>query len=342
MILRLTLPERLLRLAHYLPLPVMDAFGGVLFGRVLAIAVRRGLFEALADGPLGSDGLASRTGFHAEAAGLVADASVEAGYLKKRGGLYALTGEGRKWLLKESPHSLVHLILYFETLHERWRLVEKALDHGKPARVYYDGFSESDWRGYALGMRDLARLVIPLVMPKIRPGRAATLLVDAGGSHGLYAIECCRRHTGLSAVIMDFAPALNVARECIRDAAMEERVRVQEGDILRDPVPSPADCIFLFNVIHGFNAEQNRGLIARTLAALRPGGKLFILDQLKGDRGSSGLGRFVPLMVGLNLLSESGGTAYRHEQVEEWCAAASSTRLHRLRLPGLTLVEAVR
>ncbi len=342
MIIRLTLPERLLRRAHLLPLPVMDAFGGVLFGRVLAIAVRRGLFEALAEGPRGCDALARETGLHAEAAALVADASVEAGYLVKRGGGYALSPEGRKWLLKDSPHSLVFLIRYFETLHERWRNVEAAMVDGKPAKVYYEGFSTEDWRVYALAMRDLARLVLPVVMPNIRLRSDASLLVDVGGSHGLYAIESCRRHPGLNAVVMDFGPALQVAGEFVRGAAMEKRIRLLEGDILHTPIPSPADCVLLFNVIHGLTGEQNRDLIARALGALRPGGKLFILDQLKSERGGSGLGRFVPLMVGLNLLSESGGTAYHPDQVREWCASASSQRRHRLRLPGLTLVVAVR
>lgn len=339
MIIRLTLPERLLRRAHLLPLPVMDAFGSVLFGRVLAIAVRRGLFEALAEGPLGPDALAERTGMDAGATALVADAAVEAGYLERRRGRYALSPEGRQWLLKDSPRSLVSLIRYFETLHERWRTVETSMVHGRPANIYYEAFAAGDWRVYVLAMRDLARLVLPVVMPKLRLRGGAALLVDVGGSHGLYAIECCRRYPGLNAVVMDFGPALTVAGEFVREAAMEERIRLLEGDVLHTPLPSPADCVLLFNVIHGFTGEQNRALVGRALAALRPGGKLFILDQLQDDGEGSGLGRFVPLMVGLNLVNETGGTAHRPESVREWCASASSTRLHRLRLPGLTLVE---
>ncbi len=48
MILKFTLLERLLHRLYILPTPIMDAFGGVIFGRVLTIAVRRGLFEAVA------------------------------------------------------------------------------------------------------------------------------------------------------------------------------------------------------------------------------------------------------------------------------------------------------
>ena len=51
MILRLTLLERALHRMHLLPVPVMDAFAGVLFGRLLCIGVRRGIIEAAAGAP---------------------------------------------------------------------------------------------------------------------------------------------------------------------------------------------------------------------------------------------------------------------------------------------------
>jgi SAM-dependent methyltransferase len=342
MIIRLTPFEHVLRRAHLLPLPVVDAFGGVLFGRALAIAVRRGLFEALSAGPLNAPALAERTGLHPEAVALVAGAAAEAGYLTSHNGLFTLSTEGRKWLLKDSPNSLVFLIRYFETLHARWGDLERAMDRGKPARIYYEGFSDEDWRVYVLAMRDLARLVIPLVMRKVRIGKGASLLLDLGGSHGLYAAACCRKSPGLSAVVMDFEPAARVGQEVIREEGLEERVRFLPGDILRSPLPSHTDAILLFNIIHGFDEQQNRALIARALEALRPGGLLFILDQLKDGGGRSGVGRFVPLMVGLNLLSESGGTAYEYPQIKEWCHAASRVSQHSLRLPGLSLIEAVR
>jgi hypothetical protein len=47
---------------HLLPIPVMDAFASVLFGRALAIAVRRGMFEAIAGQPRGLEEIALQTG----------------------------------------------------------------------------------------------------------------------------------------------------------------------------------------------------------------------------------------------------------------------------------------
>ena len=76
-----------------------------------------------------------------------------------------------------------------------------------------------------------------------------------------------------------------------------------------------------------------------SLEALRPGGKLLVLDQMR-DEGpsSSSLARFIPLMVGLNLLNEIGGTAYSIAEVKSWCEG-HNVRQVKVRLPGVALVE---
>jgi hypothetical protein len=98
--------------------------------------------------------------------------------------------------------------------------------------------------------------------------------------------------------------------------------------------------VFLFNIVHGFDEDSNRNLIARASGALRDGGRLFILDQVTGTGHTSLLSRFMPLMVGLNLLNEIGGSAYSVDQIREWCRDASAFRVMPLRFPGVTLIEA--
>jgi len=339
MILRLTLLEHILHRLHILPTPIMDAFAEVLFGRALVIAVRRGLFDALASGPMSTEQIASLVRLHPRAFHLLLESCVVAGYISHRKGAYHLAAEGRKWLCKDSPDSLVNLIAYFETLHARWAHLETSLERGAPPRPYYEGFNENDWHIYALGMRDLARLLLPHVIKKITPGNEARNLLDIGGSHGLYAIECCRRSPGLHATIMDFAPALAHASRYAQEAEVAGRVELHAGNFLIDPVPSGQDVVFMFNIIHGLSEAENRALVGRALAALRPGGKLFILDQMRDDNASSSaVARFIPLMVGLNLLNEIGGTAYALEEVKSWCGGRRVNQV-KLRLPGVALME---
>ena len=270
---------------------------------------------------------------------LILDAYTSTGYLKRIGGKYTLTAEARRWLLPSSPQYLGNLIGYFESLYSRWGNLEYAVDHGSPVRPYYEAFGEQDWKLYVGGMRDLARILIPEVFRVLKLPGSPQRLLDIGGSHGVYAVECCLRYPRLQATIMDFAPALLHATPFIREAGLVQRVTLVAGDILATDFPGDQDCVLLFNVIHGFNEENNRILLQRSLKALRPGGALFILDQFASLKPQSGLGRFIPLMVGLNLVNEIGGRIYSYEEVRSWCSEASSVKYRRLRVPGVALIE---
>ncbi len=341
MTIQLSFLERLLHRFHLLPTPIMDSFGGIIFGRVLTIAVRRGLFEALATGGRTVMQLADATGLNENAIRLMADSFVAGGYLTRSEDVYILSGEGKKWLIKSSPAYIGNLVAYFETLYARWEQFEYSLEHGRPERPYFDGFTENDWKVYVHGMADLARLLLSEVGPKLTLHDPKSLL-DIGGSHGLYAMECCRRYPGVQATIMDFVPALQYAREIETAKKMSGQINCLEGDFTTNRLPPNQDCVLLFNVVHGFDEKENQKLIERTHEALNPGGKLFILDQMKGSRRTSSLAAFIPLMVGLNLLNEIGGNVYDVEEVKQWCGCFSSVQVHKLRLPGVILVEAVK
>lgn len=342
MVVNLTFRERILHRLHLLPTPVMDAFASVLYGRGLAVAVRAGFFEALRDGALEPDEIARRSGLHVSGVRLLADGFVLGGYCRHRGGRYALSGEGKRWLLVDSPHSVVHLIRYFEMLHSRWAGLEETLRNGKPRAPYYAVFGDADWEAYVLGMRELSRLLLPAVLSRLTIPAGASHLLDVGGSHGLFAIECCQRFPRLTATVIDFPGALVHGAQFIRGAGLEQRVIQQAGDFLEGPLPANQDVILVFNIIHGLNEEQNRHLCNRLLGILTKGGRMYILDQLRPSAGSSRLAGFLPLMVGLNLLHEIGGTAYARSDVVRWCAHAGSIRQRKLGIPGVLLIEIVK
>jgi hypothetical protein len=341
MTFKLTLVERVLHRLHLLPVPVIDAFSNIVYGRVLTIAIRRGFFEALTGGPLSHHDLAALTALSPEAVKLMGEAFVIGGYLRRRGDRYRLSREGRKWLTSQSPRYLGNLAAYFETLFPRWGAMEHALELGAPPMPYFEAFKEQDWKTYVLGMRDLARLLVPRVLPKLVLPDNPRLVLDVGGSHALYSIECCRKYPGLRAVVMDYAQALHQTAELVKEVGMEDRIVLLEGDFLRTPFLRGSDGVFLFNIIHGLKEEENVALIGRAIDALKPGGKLFILDQMSQAKGSSLLSRFITVTVGMNLLNEIGGTVYSVEQVAGWCRGAQ-TRHVPLGLPGVSMVVATR
>jgi len=333
----LSLIERLLHRLHLLPTPIFDAFGAVLFGHALALSVRSGLFEVLDTGPLSNDDIAHTLGWDPRATRLMTESLVSMGYLSRQGRRYKCSAEGKKWCTRNSPMYLGNLIRYFETLYPRWDHLEYSLEHGGPEQPYYATFSDHEWEEYVVAMRDLARLLMPEVLPHLDLGASPLRLLDLGGSHGLYSMECCRRHPTLTATVMDFAPALRVTSSLVHAEQMGPRIRLAEGDILTADLPTEQDVILLFNIIHGFRPDTNHALIKRALRSLKRGGTLYILDQICDQPGRTSLAQSVSLMVGLNLMNEIGGYAYATEDVRSWAGGEEHCRAIRLRSPGLVL-----
>ena len=331
--------QSILHRLHLLPTPIMDAFGAVIFARALTVGLRRGLFESVAKHPLSLQELSRETGLSTEGVHLLADACVAGGYLRRRKGMYSAGVEAKKWLVRSSETYLGDLILYFDSLNTRLPGLEHSLEQGKPREPFYSSFTDKDWETYVRGMANLAHLLIPDVIRRIRLPEGEARILDLGGSHGLYSLECCRRFPECTAVVMDFAPAL---RWCaaIHDGRPGHRITLSPGDFLRAPLPAGQDAVFMFNILHGFDSETSRNLVARASAALRQGGRLYILDQMRDNGRRSVLSRFLPLMVGLNLMNETGGSAHSVPMIREWCAGAASFRVMPLRYPGVTLIEA--
>ncbi len=339
-----TLSERLGAASNVLPTALYDTFPAVLLGRVLTIASRLGLFESLNDHPQTARELASALGLHPKSAELILPALETANYLDRRGEQFHLRPQAKKWLVKSSPHYLGNFLAYIELLHDHWAHLENTIRTGKPPSTYPETFTDKEWQIYTLGMMDLAKLIIPRLMRELRIPAGATELLDLCGSHGLYAIELCKRHPHLKATIADFSQVLATTRRIVEEHRMEERITLMPCDVTRTVFePLRHDVVLAFNIVHGFNEEANRRFFHTIGATLKRGGIVYVMDQVLPET-RSGVRTLLPLMVGINLLNEIGGTIYSFEQIRAWCQGAglTGTAKRSLPLPGLSLVSARR
>ncbi|MBI1805288.1 MAG: methyltransferase domain-containing protein [Ignavibacteriae bacterium] len=337
-----TLREFFAARLNFLPSALYDSFPAVLLGRALVLAHKLGVFEALHDRPRTDRELVSSLNLPLKSLQLLLPPLSASGYLKKYGDSYSLTAQSKKWLVKSAPHYIGNFLAYIELLHGHWMYLEDTLKAGKPPKTYVEMFTEKEWKIYTLGMMDLAGLLIPHVIPQLKLAANASSLLDVCGSHGLYSIELCKRNPNLTATIADFPEVLTTTREIVRKHRLENRIQLLPCDVTRASFNNEQyDAVLAFNIIHGFPVETNRHFIESLAAALRRGGSLYILDQLKDTR-SKGVDQLLPLMVGLNLLNEIGGNVYSFSEVKSWCekAGLNNVQFNRLSVPGVHLVHA--
>jgi len=325
--LRLTATERFIFLESNLgPGPIVDLYGPFAAKGVL-VALRLGLFEALAPGPLRPDELALRLGIDERGVRLLLELLEALGYVGARGGSFRNTAATTKWLLAESPAGVADLFEFFEEMQQRWDLLEGALREGKPIRRSAEWFDAhpGSWDRYHAGLRAVARLAAPEIVRRVRIPAGARRLLDLGGSHGCYSTAFCHRHPELSAIVLDWAQARDVAEKTIAAAGMGERVSFLAADLWQDEYPGDCDVVLLFNLVRVFPAERSETLVRRAVAALRPGGLAVVVDHHLRPRASR-FQRAMAAVISLELFNATPGRVHEPGAVARWLVAAGCSR----------------
>jgi SAM-dependent methyltransferase len=107
-------------------------------------------------------------------------------------------------------------------------------------------------------------------------------MMDLGGGSGGFSLALLRRHQDLRSVVVDIPPVCRAAGELAESREEWGRLEWYGADFLRDPLPGCFDLILECDVdVYGTE------LFGKLRAALNPGGRLVIVDQLAPDTGSA-------------------------------------------------------
>ena len=120
-----------------------------------------------------------------------------------------------------------------------------------------------------------------------------------------------------------------VFEKYVRANGVADRVRFEAGDFFKDPLPK-ADVLIMGHILHDWDLQQKRALLAKAHAALPPGGALIVYEAIIDDeRGENAFG----LLMSLNMLIETpGGFDYTGRDCQGWMRSAGfrETRVEHL------------
>lgn len=322
--------ERIAFALGLVPTPLLDSIIALLLARTVMVATQLGVFETMAGQPLGVEEIASLCGTAPAATRKLLDALVGAGYLRVRGGRYALAPTARRWLLKDSPHSLYDAIL-MQFMDEQFiAQMESFVKTGTPIEIH-EHMTPDTWDLYQRGMRSGARLTTPEVALRLPMPRQATAMLDIGGSHGYYSVALCRRYPALRATVLDLPEAVTAAAPLLAREGMGERVVHRAANALTADLGSDAyDLILVANLVHHFTEAQNRDLARRCAVALRAGGRLVIGEVVRpqSPREAGQIGALTDLYFAL---TSAGGT-WSFAEMADWQRSAGLRPRRPIRL----------
>lgn len=338
-----TLLERIALAAGAAPTPFVDTFHAVIVARAVVVATKLDVFEALADGAATAPDLAARLGLNAAALEKLLNLLVATGYLGHGKEGYALSPLSRKWLVADSPQSLRDSMLLRLLEWQAIDTTEAFVRTGNPLDVH-DIIRGEQWGTYQRGMHALARLSAGEVVKRVKLPAGASAMLDVGGGHGAYAVAFCREHPGLRATILDLPEAVAVAAPILAAEKMGGRVVHRAGDARTDDFgEADWDLVFIAHLVHHFDAATNAALVRHAATALKPGGRIAILDVLRpgkpGRRAQAGA------LLDLYFAVTSDSGTWSADEISGWFRDAGlrpARPIHLRMTPGISVTTATR
>lgn len=307
--------------------------------KTLLSAVELGVFTELAGGPLDGETLRQRLGLHERGARDFFDALVAMKFLEREAGRYANTPDTDFYLDRRKPTYAGGLLeMSNARLYGHWASLTQSLRTGQPQEGSKDGASPfatlystpEKLENFLSGMTGVS-LGAAMAIAERFPWRKYRTFADIGTAQGAVPVQVASRHTFLQGIGFDLAPVRPVFEKYVRANGLADRVRFQPGDFFNDPLPN-ADVLILGHILHDWNLEQKRALLAKAYAALPAGGALIIYEALiDNDRCENAFG----LLMSLNMLIETpGGFDYTARDCAGWMHAAGFHETHVEHLTG--------
>lgn len=303
---------------------------------VIRAAVELDLFTAIAEGHVTPAALAGARGASERGVRVLCDALAVMGFLEKRAGGYALTGDSAAFLDRRSPAYLGGVIefLLSPQIAGAFADVAGAVRKGGTA-MSAEGTIEANhpvWVKFARGMAGMmampAELLAKLVLGEA-PSRPMRVL-DLAAGHGMFGIAFARLNPQARVVALDWPAVLDVARANANAAGVADRFETIGGNAFDADWGGTYDVVLLANFLHHFDAPTCEILLRKTRAALADGGRAVALEFIP-DEDRAGPPESV--MFALTMLATTpAGDAYTFAEYERMFRAAGFERseLHPL------------
>jgi hypothetical protein len=285
--------------------------------QAITTAAQLGIADALADGPLSIDELATRVGADADALRRLMRALIGRGiFRRRRDGRYALNSLAAT-LRADAPISLKGAALFqgSQEQRERWTLLADSIRTGEsivPALRGMDGFDylieiPEHAELFDQTMTCLAQMTLGVVVASYDFAAHHTI-VDVGGGQGEMLAAILRATPRSRGVLYDVPRAVAAAPGVLRASQVTDRAQIVEGSFFED-VPSGGDAYLLKNIIHDWADDKALQILRNVRAAAGPRSTVLLVEMVVRESGRDGPENWVDLEMLLNL-----GSRERTEQ----------------------------
>ncbi len=254
----------------------------------LKAAIDLGLFTAISGKPATAAEIATLCQCPERGIRILADNLTILGFLTKDGACYALTPSSAAFLDQKSPAYFGAAVKFLLApgLTEAFTDLASTIRRGR-LHSSEQGTTAPDHPAWV----EFARAMGPMMMPtsqaaaELVPLDASrdTRVLDISASHGAYGIAVAKKNPRAHLVALDWEAVLAVTTENAGAAGLADRFSMIVGDAFTVDLGNDYDIVLVPNFLHHFNAEECTRFLKRVHAALRPGGKVVIVEFVPNE-----------------------------------------------------------
>jgi O-methyltransferase domain/Dimerisation domain len=279
--------------------------------QTLYVAVKLGIPDVLADGPLHANEVAHRVGANPDAVYRLMRALASKGVLRhRRDGKFALTSIGTA-LRTGTPGSLRDMALFIghPLRWEDWGNLLYSVQTGEPSVAKLRGkpFFEylNDNPELAESFNNAMTAGSEFAIYSVLAAYDFTgyrKIVDVGGGHGRLLSMILAKAPNTQGVLFDLPAVVAGAGPKIKTAGVADRYEVVGGSFF-ESVPDGADAYLMKAIIHDWNDDDAVRILTNIRSAIAPEGKLLLLESVLPERASPDIG----MLIDLEMLVAVGG-----------------------------------
>ena len=293
--------------------------------KALLTAVELDLFTTLRAGPASEEQIRLKLGLHGRGLNDWLSLLVELDLLDEEDGLYRSAAGAARYLVRgEESYIGGFLERSNRNLYPAWGRLSGALRTGEQQ-------SGSDFEHvidnpailsqFINSMDALTSVLGPQLVEAYDGWGDYPSVLDIGGCRGGLVSQIIKAHHHLRGAVFDLPQLSPFFDELMAEQGLSDRVTFHGGSFFTDPLPS-AGIVILGHVLHDWDQQQRKELVAKAYQSLTPGGTLLVYDRML-ERSES---RVENLVISLDmLLVTEGGSEYTAAELRENARAVGFT-----------------
>jgi SAM-dependent methyltransferase len=122
-------------------------------------------------------------------------------------------------------------------------------------------------------------------------------ILDVGGGDGTVIAAILHAHPGVRGQVLDVSPTTTAATDRFASAELDDRASAVAGSFF-DPLPAGADAYLLSDILHDWDDDHARKILAGCCLAAAPSGTVVVIEPVRGQGADTAMDLFMLMCFG--------------------------------------------